>query len=315
MPAPKPTYRNCTEAKLPASLKSGTWRHLRSRLLATAAKPRHFAQDVIATPGNNVVLKAKFSYGFFSKDLEDENVHLWVANSSDTYEFVGETTTDNDGRIQFEIPGEKIPEIGVYSVYYRVPADESSILGELRVLPEGTKFIVFDIDETISSGGTLTTTWNFLTGRVKERPRRAAVQTARRRFEQGYQLVYLTARPYVVTEHTRRWLARFGFPPGTLQLVQDTSETIASVEGRARYKQRYLQSLLDRGYKIEKAYGNARSDIAAYRGIGLDPEDIFIVGEHGGKKGTVALDETFESHLAAIEKQPPVEQPYTHVPR
>ena len=318
MPEEKPVYKICQTDDVSPSFDSyadsveydRSFRHRRSRLLAKTGRPRHFAHDMLGRPGHTATLKAKFSYGVVSKDLEDEPVEVWLFTCDSGYTRLGTGITDHDGRIHFELGADNMPPVGTYTVYYRVPADGTGVKGDLRVVPDGTRFAVFDIDETISSGGTMTTVWNVVTGDLDELPRPAAVETAQRRYEQGYQLVYLTARPYIVTDHTREWLDAFGFPPGIMRLVYDTSETLISRKGRGQYKERYMQSLLDQGFEIDVAYGNAESDIRAYRGVNLAPESTFILGEHGGTNETIDLGDSFEKHLESLGDLSEIEQPY-----
>ena len=68
----------------------------------------------------------------------------------------------------------------------------------------------------------------------------------------------------------------------------------------------YLTDLQLVGLDIDVAYGNATTDIFAYDEAGIDLAATFILGAHGGEKGTVHLGESFSKHLgddfAAIEQ-------------
>jgi phosphatidate phosphatase PAH1 len=285
-------------------LPKGKWNHVRSRLLAEAT-PNHSAQDVLTTSGDGIVIPGKFSYSFFSKDLEDEVVEVWLDDKAGNYTMLGEATTDSDGRIAFAL-ADGLP-YGEYNFYLRVKGDGSATRMTLRVMSPGTKLMVFDIDAT------LTTSDNELfkdlvddlyqpiyEGDYNPVARAGAREITHLRANQGYVLVYLTGRPYWLARRSRQWLKEQGMAPGTLHTT-DSNRDILPTEGSVGdFKSAYLQALVAEGFEIHSAYGNASTDIYAYENAGINKARTFIVGDKGGMGGTVALGADYQEHVRRI---------------
>ena len=304
-------FRYCQSGTIPSGLPQQDWDQFTNSFVTNIGNPLHSASDMITNPGESVELKAKFSYGLVSKDLEEESIQVWIDNCTQTLRRLGTATTNDDGRIQFKLEGAETPPVGVYKVYFRVPGDNSSTTSVLRVVPEETKFVVFDIDETLSSEPSTGTLRDIISDGYNEAHRPGAIAATNiRRFHQHYQIIYLTARPYLLTDHTRDWLDRHGFAPGTLHLVQDLTDMVPMDSRAGDYKYDYLDKIESHGISIERAYGNAETDIYAYRQLGLPGDEIFVLGENGGKEGTVDLGDSYVDHLQDLRAQPAVEQPF-----
>ncbi len=276
-----PSAKSCRKEASDFSPK-GTYRHSRSRLLVTTqGDPKHAAVDNVVVAGSQTSLKGKFSYGSTSKDLEDEDVTLLLRSPSCSWKRMSTVRTDDDGWASFPIAASDLSEPGVYGVELAVEADGSRAAGWLFVLPKRTRAVLFDVDAT------LTTSDNeiideVMSGKVPEK-RPSAEQVAQGYAERGFVLAYVTGRPYLLSDSTRRWLDDHAFPLGVLRTTDRVREASPSDEGVGRFKEKAIAELKASGLDFKVAYGNALTDICAYKRNGIDPKRTFILGPHGGK--------------------------------
>ena len=272
-------------------------------------------QDVIATPGSPVILRGKFAYGDVSKDLEGERIRAYLDDCAG-WRPLGEATTDADGRIVLQV-SEPLPA-GVYDVRLEVLGDASLAPGRVWVLPRGTHLAVTDID------GTLTTSDEELvrdvftdlfdpiyTGADVPAARPAAADLTRAHADRSRVVIYLTGRPYWLTEKTRAWLSDGGFALGALHTTDSNAEAIPTETAVGAYKRAFLQGLSAQGLVLDEAYGNATTDVTAYEGAAIAPESTWIIGPHGGEGGTRAVSSSWADRAAEILSAPGVEQPFT----
>ncbi|MCX4243511.1 LNS2 domain-containing protein [Paraliomyxa miuraensis] len=157
--------------------------------------------------------------------------------------------------------------------------------------------IVTDIDETL----TLSDAEFFMQigdGNYDPVEREGAAELIGAYAELGYRVLYLTARSEDIVlegtgetarEATERWLLEHGFPndPETTQVV--LSEMFVVGDTAQAYKADALMELQGMGWRFDYAYGNATSDIGAYADAGIDLGATFIIGDHAGEGGTVAV--------------------------
>ena len=284
---------------------SGKYRHTRTRLLTQSqGDPKHAAQDAVTKGGKPAVLRGKFSYGAGSKDLEDEDVGLFLRTPSCAWLRAGTTTTDGEGMASFRIEPDKLPEPGVYAFEMVVDGDGSRAPGSLFVVEPGAKAVVFDIDATLTTSDDEIID-EVLNGKVPSmRPEAATV--AKAYGDAGFVVAYVTGRPYLLTETSRRWLSDNGFPRGLVRTTDSLRECLPTEEGVGRFKQRALTELKAGGLDFKVAYGNAVTDICAYQHIAIDPQRTFIVGPFGGQgcagsPATRALS-GYPEHLADLPK-------------
>lgn len=305
-------FPTCTGGKLPAGLVATGWDHFFNNIIAAQA-PLHSAQDVIALPGVASKLPGKFSYGKFSKDLEGEWIEVYMSNCAGGYKLLGTQKTDSDGRISLPLGAAKVLA-GEYQLIFRVMGDGTLTSSMLRVYPKGTAFIVFDIDSTLTTSDTAL--WGQVIADLLEQdfppePRQGAQDLTHRRFDdQRYELLYLTSRPYLLTQLSRNWLEDFGFPTGTLHVVDEVGDSWPSDSKVGEYKRKYLTALKNAGYTVEYAYGNATTDIFAYEKAGIAKDRTYIVGDNGGESGTVDLGDDYWGHLSSISGELAVAQPF-----
>jgi hypothetical protein len=307
-------FRSCLDGALPGGLPTVDWSNPANDII-TLADPWHSAQDIIAVTTADAVLAGKFTYGDLSKDLEGERIEVWLDDCAGGYRLLGERITNTDGRMGLALAPAELPEIGEYGVYFRVMGDDTAARAVLRVYPPGTQLIVFDIDATLTTSDTELVNQlvlEILAGSVAPpTPREGAVDvTALRQGTHGYELVYLTGRPYLLDGITRAWLAELGFPGGTVHVTDDVVNSWPSDGEVGDYKAAFLQDLIAMGFTFHAAYGNATSDIYAYEVAGIAKERTYILGSHGGEAGTVALGEGYTAHIEAVRSQPGAEQPF-----
>jgi phosphatidate phosphatase PAH1 len=310
-------FQFCNSAQPPHDLPEESWENpLNEGLSLTGAD--HSAQDVIAVLGETAAIVGKFAYGPTSKDLEGEWIDVWMDDCSGSYRSLGEARTDSDGRISLSVAPGDLPPTGAYSLYLRVKGDNTSTRSMLRVLPRGTRLMVFDID------GTLTTDdlelvedimvdlfEPILSGDYVPQARAGAGDiTKLRRNTQGYVLIYLTGRPYMLTGRSRQWLDDLDFPPGNLHLCDDVDDILPSNDSVGDYKAAYLNLLISQGFEIAAGYGNASTDIYAYALAGIDKTRTFILGQNGGGENTVDLGDDYLDHLPIAQADPAAEQPF-----
>jgi len=299
-----PSFRQCLSRFTPAPKSS--WRHTTSRLIAGLGWPVHSASDVTARPGQVASLRAKLAYGGpLSKDLEDEWVWVFVHDCT-AWRYVGYAKTDDDGRATFNL-SQSLPA-GVYDVRFEVVGDATVLPLRLWVLPAGTHLAVVDIDGTLTEDdGELFE--EILLGWQPE-PYPAAVDLAWAEDARDQVLVYLTGRPYILAEQTRRWLDDLGFPPGVVQLARTAGEVVPSNSGVGDYKAAYLASLRGAGYRLDEAFGNATTDIYAYARAAIPLARTWIIGDHAGEGGTVPVSGDWQAVVDRLLGEPPVAQPW-----
>lgn len=302
----RPTFKRCTGAEFTPE-PAGEWTNpVLSAIVTAAGDANHSAQDVLAVADRPAAVVGKFSYGLISKDLEGEAVKAWVWDCS-SWIAVGTAITDSDGRISQ--PVDPALPVGVYDVRLQVVGDASLTASTLWILPAGTHLVVSDID------GTLTTSDSELFREILDGshvpeayPGGADLLDAH--VALGHIVVYLTGRPYVLTDITRGWLVDIDFPLGALHVVDDVIDIIPSDAHVAVYKRAFLDQLLAAGFVIDHAYGNATTDITAYLGAGVPPERTWIIGENAGQQGTNPVADSWAARAAEVAALPAVDQPF-----
>jgi hypothetical protein len=282
------------------------WRHLTTSVVVAAGAANHAAQDVIAAPGAAPSLPGKFTYGVVSKDLEDEDVRV-VLDDCAGWRDLGTALTDSDGRMAVTAPASLSP--GVYEVRFQVLGDASGTLSYLWILPAGTRVIVSDIDGTLTQSDS-ELFMQILDGSHVPVPYPGGVDLTNGHAGKGSIVVYLTGRPYWLTQRTRDWIANLGFAPGPLHVTDSNEEAVPAESGVGAFKRAWLQGLTANGYAIDFAYGNATTDISAYLGAGLAANIVWIIGDNGGQMGTHAVVGSWTARVAEVQALPAVTQPF-----
>jgi len=129
----------------------------------------------------------------------------------------------------------------------------------------------------------------------------------------GYEVFYITARGESLSlldgtparEATGQWLIDHGFPFKDENLfLSDGFGTWGN--SAASYKIGILEGLEALGWRFIYAYGNADTDIEAFLGIDMLPEDVFLVGDLAGTLGVspVTDENAYTQHI--IDHMPDV---------
>jgi hypothetical protein len=299
-PGPLEPFTTCLDTPF-VFTPSGSWEHSIATPLIAWQQPGHSVEDRLATlPWETYEIEGKFAYGVFGNDLEDEWVRAWI-DTCVAWEALGRARTDSDGRVRFEVPRDALPGPGRYALRMAVEVDGSLASGTLLVVPQGAQLVVFDIDGTLTTGDSELFSDYFsdlFGGSYVPEAYTGAVDVVRAYVDAGWEVLYLTGRPYWLDRITREWLDHERFPLGTLHLTRTLSESWPSNGGVGDYKRAWLEGILAQ-HDIFRAYGNATTDIYAYRQAGIDLAETFIIGEHAGAEGTQPVS-SYPEHRDAV---------------
>jgi hypothetical protein len=300
-----PRFQRCVGAPFTPVPATGTWRSARSSVI-TAGAPNHSSQDLLVNPGAPALLRGKFTYGALGLDLQDEIILVSVHDCS-SWIRLADAITDSDGRIEIEAP--QLP-VGVYDVRLEVAGDATVTSSTLWVLPSGTHVIVSDIDGTLTtSDGELFR--EILDGSYVPEAYPGGPDLLSAHEGLGHIVVYLTGRPYPLTQVTRDWLDDQRFPLGALHVVDDVIDAIPSDAEVGAFKRDFLVSLKDKGFILDLGYGNATTDIFAYLEAGIPATSVWIIGPNAGQQGTNSATDTWAPRAADVTASSPITQPFT----
>ncbi len=328
-PAPSAATQICGEPEF----EDGRWDKTGSRLVVALGGPVHAADDVVVRAGNRAEVEAKFAYGPTSKDLQSETVRAAARFEGDCDWFdVGAAVTNGDGRATITIDGAQLDREGRYEVRWSVAGDASEVTAWVYTIPASQPAVVFDIDGTLTTDdlealdgivlhtvGNTSETLIDLAGSPLSKEQwmwgleqvldenadmyEGADDVVRYYAGLGYLPVFVTGRPYLFQPISRRWLETRDFPVGPLFHVQDVDDALpTNVDD---FKANTILDLERAGLDVDFAYGNASTDICAYRMAGVDEANTFIIGKHAGEAcgdegaKTVAVDD-YPTHLAGL---------------
>jgi phosphatidate phosphatase PAH1 len=258
----------------------------------------HRGRDQLVTEGEPQWLIGKFTYGMTDVVLEGEDVDVFVERGcAGSWEKLGTAITtydgqhrtvegveDNGGRVYFEIPAEKALGLGRHRARLVVAGDHSDTDLIIDVVRPGAPIFVSDVDGTLTSSEAAET-WRFLMGSVP-RAQPCAAEALSALAAKGYRPVYLTARPEWLTERTRAFLSKRGFPTGVIHTTTKGSGGVG--EGAARFKAAELAGMRAKGVAIDWVFGNQPSDTDAYDAAMIEPRDhrvfLGLHDRHGGRR-------------------------------
>lgn len=273
------------------------WRHsyVTPATVTIQGDPRHRGRDLFVNPGEPQIVIGKFAYGQADKDLEDEEVDIFVQRAcANEWEKLGTAITsqesapnptvegvvDTGGRVYFEIPKDKHLPLGRHRIRFVVAGDGSTADMFLDVVPPKTPIFVSDVDGTLTSSEGVEAT-AYLQGVIPE-THPGAPEALRALAAKGYRPLYLTARPEWLVQRTREFLDKHGFPPGLVH--SSTVFTGAGIgDSAASFKTDEFAMLAEKGLVPSFAFGNKVSDAQAYASV--QPPEHRILFQ---------LNETFE---------------------
>lgn len=258
-------------ALLASGCASDGFRHRGSALAARLGAPRHVVLDTVTASGVSATVRARLAYGLLRKDLEDEWASLSIHREG-AWVPVGRARSDDDGLVEFEVPGALLELPGEHLVALLVDADGTRAYGSVWVLETGAPVAIFDIDGTLTRGGIAQRI--LLRTPIQVRP--GAVEIVRRQVEAGAQPVYLTGRSFAFEGYTRRWLAKGGFAPGPLIVSPETASGFPWSD-IADFKAAWLRQLQATvAPDIRAAFGDSETDARAYDRAGIPADRTFL---------------------------------------
>jgi hypothetical protein len=281
--APAPA---CAPAPRFAPIATRDWRHpVKSRVDVAVGSPHHRGRDLFINPGAPQTIIGKLAYGIIDKDLEDEEVDIFVQRDcGSAWEKLGTSVTtgqngahpavegveDGGGRVYFEIPSNKRLGPGKHRVKLVVAGDGTSTELFIDVVPPKAPIFISDVDGTLTSSENI----EFLKLLEGELPdtHPGAPEALRALAAKGYRPMYLTARPEWLVQRTRDFLDKHGFPPG----IVHTSTTLLGAgfgASAATFKSGELAMLAKKGLVPAFGFGNKPSDSDAYGGANIQPPD------------------------------------------
>jgi hypothetical protein len=250
--------------------------------------PNHRGRDAIVVEGHDQWIIGKIVYGSLDKDLKGEDVDIFVergcggaweklATVQTTHEdrhATIEGVEDSGGRVYYRIPKEKELRPGRHRVRLVVAGDHTFADSFIDVVTKDAPVFISDVD------GTLTTSETVEYARLRDgelpNPQPDAVAVLSALAAKGYRPIYLTARPEWLTGRTHEFLAKHGFPQGTVH----TSTSLTGLLGgdAAFFKTQEVLRMRGAGLEIRWAFGNQESDTFAYGSAGLfhDTRCIFL---------------------------------------
>lgn len=266
------------------------WLKRRTTIKVKNLQANHRGNDVIVLDGKDQVISAKFVYGSFDvTSLSGEKVDVHVNDqSSGEWNYLGTSVTDKHGRLQFTIPREKQLPQGMHPVKVVVRGDHTFADFYLTVLPPNTEAVVFSIDGSFTASMSIS-------GK-DPKVRGGAVDVVRHWQDQGYLIIYVTARPDMQHRKVVSWLAMHNFPHGMVAFMDGITKD------PLRQKLNYLKGLqTDAQIVFTAAYGSSK-DIYVYKELGLTQTQIFIVGKASKKDATKAqvLGDSYGAHLTDL---------------
>lgn len=273
-----------------------SFRNFGSWMLSSLYKPYHMVHDQLVVQGQTATVVGKFDYDLaLHKDLEGEYVHTYVYGTGmSSWQYLGRYTTNSDGKVFVSLSGK--PE-GDYVVRMVVEGDLSSATGYITVAARGRETVLFDIDGTLTLND-FEAVGEYL-GVDTASNYAYAKEVVQAYVERGYQVVFLSARPYWVGKSTRKWFDNYGIVPWHTRL-NPNSDNLLNLQTE-QYKTNYIRYLKDTlGLNIVRAYGNATTDISAYNAAGLPKQETYIIGSNAGKDGTQPITGSYETHYYQV---------------
>ena len=309
--------KECLTAPLPTLEEKTPWAKQNS-WFDDSARPSHFALDGVTNLENNATslkleksasrdpaittqVNIKLFKGIEGRNPIKEPISIYLDDCQGEARKIEVLNTDDKGNIWPKIKLSETQGPGSYRMHARVDAHGSSVSWVVRFLPSGTPIVIFDIDETLTTDNSeyktqiLTNSFTWLTEKTYTPKHRAgAVEIVQARKDDKLQIFYLSGRPYFLMEFARSWLDELKFVPGHIEHTSNLLEVAPKNIGVGDWKTRVLKHWRDHlGFVLVKAYGNATTDIFAYKNAGLKNDSIFIVGKHTGEEGTVWVGDDF----------------------
>ncbi|CAB3403291.1 unnamed protein product [Caenorhabditis bovis] len=258
------------------------WKRKRTRFKIANLAANHRANDILVAVGMELAMTAKFCYGPMDLvALSRESVSVFVCPQRGDWYLHGVFETDTHGRLNVQL-ADTLP-CGIHSVKIVVHGDRSYLDAFVAVVPRSTKCVVFSVDGSLTASVSVT-------GK-DPRVRPGAVDVVRYWHEQGYLLIYLTARPDMQQKVVSAWLAQHNFPHALLFFNNSLSTE------PLKQKSLHLRHIIEMGIQIHVAYGSSK-DVSVYTSAGVDPEHVVSVA--GSRRRHCIYIDSYSTHLADL---------------
>jgi hypothetical protein len=270
-----------SNAPLNIDMPSPQWNRRRTRFKIANLSANHRANDVIVVEGSDQIVNAKFCYGPMDLvTLSREKIYVCVCPYGGEWYLSSTEYTDAHGKLTVNLRKQQLA-IGIHTVKMIVAGDHSYLDMYVAVVPPETHCVIFSIDGSLTGSVSVT-------GR-DPRIRPGAVDVVRYWQQQGYLIIYVTARPDMQQKVVGSWLAQHNFPHGLLFFTPSLSTD------PLRHKTQHLKHLHDLGLKIQAAYGSNK-DVPVYANSGVEADRIFSVSS-SKRRGCVSLEDGYAQHL------------------
>jgi len=235
--------------------------------------------------------------------LENEWVSIYeysLDGNSESWGKIGRAITDSNGHIKYNIPDSIKLSVGLHLIKLYVEGDGTEADMYIQVLDSSKKYVVFDMD------GTLTTSdfesvkeyaGEFFNASYVAKMYDNANDVVRYYASKGYGIVYLTARPYWLSQESQQWFVQENFPMGLIH--SSAGSDLLLGESATTFKTDYLNQLKAEGIQFCYAYGNAVTDVEAYSNVGMDKKNIFTIGKDAGVDGSTPIT-NYADHLKQL---------------
>ena len=110
---------------------------------------------------------------------------------------------------------------------------------------------------------------------------------------------------------TSEWLGGQGMAFGPVKVTDKDSQVLPGNSGVGNFKRDFLKSLVQQGYLLDIAFGNATTDIYAYAQAGIPKSQTFIIGTHAGESSTQAVSGSWQELADSENAAPFVTQPFS----
>lgn len=306
-------WKNCSASPFSPPEPAGFTGWANRMKTRVAARPS--TQDVIALPGTDVDLHTTFAYGLIGWRLQGESVDMF-AHDCTGWQNLGSQKTNVLGEIDIPFASAKL-DAGLYTILSNVLGDGTLMESSVRMLPADTRFIVLDIDGTLTQKGddmvrnvAVDLYWPLAKREYVPQARIDAAAMTHKWHQKGYILLYLTGRPKLLRQDTLAWLKTYGFAPGSLHMTEHRMEVLPRIVGVGTYKAHYLQGLKEMGYHFDYAYGDAHTDLYAFKEAGIPRERTYYLGDPNVADRANIVPGSYTQHLNDMDALPDAAQPF-----
>jgi phosphatidate phosphatase PAH1 len=94
----------------------------------------------------------------------------------------------------------------------------------------------------------------------------------------GYKIIYLSARSTLLQAGIPDWLKKNHFPEGSIHVPQTA---LFSDEAKVAFKRGILDAYREKNWDFVAAYGDSSTDFAAYAAAGIPKERVFALRREG----------------------------------